>query len=305
MVDRGMPELKTEEKNSLDQTPIETRPKSECKKSEESMEMLKFFDCLSESTCKEVLKNLCRTGEGRYTKPKNLFFDKTCSAMENQSDMEKAHLYNDLIETQRKKALAKRYVGKIPSHQLQSGLQITLVSCKEKDLVEVKVIHCKHDCGDDAISHNKTRDKLVKSLETKITAGNLGRVLTSIDANEHDIAADAISWQSILKSICLFCTQYDMTSLIMIPQGVDLSKPQHVAKATSFKDTIKDWQDLFEKDYFKWQEFLLRHSTELKLESNNRLDNVLHLSMEKTLCSEVESNLNSIPKNQRGSITTL
>jgi hypothetical protein len=96
-----------------------------------------------------------------------------------------------------------------------------------------------------------------------------------------------------------------MTSLIMIPQGVDLSKPQHVAKATSFKHAIEDRQDLSDNNYFKWQEFLLRHSTELKLESNNWLDDVLHLSMEKTLRSEVESDLNSIPKHQRGSVTTL
>jgi hypothetical protein len=96
-----------------------------------------------------------------------------------------------------------------------------------------------------------------------------------------------------------------MTSLIMIPQGVDLSKPQHVAKATSFKDAIKDWQDLSNNDYIEWQEFLLWHSTELKLESDNWLDNVLHLPIDKMLCSEVKSNLNSIPKNQRGSIATL
>jgi hypothetical protein len=130
-------------------------------------------------------------------------------------------------------------------------------------------------------------------------------VLTSVNANEHDIAADAISWQSILKSIRLFCTQYDMTSLIMIPQGVDLSKPQHVAKATSFKGAIKDWKDLSDNKYFEWQEFLLWHSTELELKSDNWLDDVLHLSMEKTLCSEVKSDLNSVPKNQPGSITTL
>jgi hypothetical protein len=298
MVDTGGPESKTEEKDSLDRTPTETKPKSECVKSEESMEMLKFFDCLSESAREEVLKNLCRTGgEGRDTKPKNLSFEETCSAMEEQSVMEKARLYDDYMETQCEKACAKRYVGKIPSHQLQLGLQITLASCKKKDLGEVKVILRKQYCGNDAISCKKTRDKIVKSFEMKITAGNLSHVLTSIDADEHDIAADAISWQSILKSICLFCTQNNMTSLIMIPQGVDLSKPHHVAKATSFKDAIKDWQDLSDKDYFEWQGFLLRHSTELELESNNWLDNVLHLSMEKTLCSEVESGLNSIPKN--------
>ncbi len=91
----------------------------------------------------------------------------------------------------------------------------------------------------------------------------------------------------------------------MIPQGVDLSKPHHVLKATNFKDAIEDWQDLSDNNYLEWQEFLLRHSTELELESDNWLDDVLHLSMEKTLCSEIESDLSSIPKHQRGSVTTL
>jgi hypothetical protein len=85
--------LKTEEKDSLDRTQTETKPKSEHEKSEESMEMLKFFDCLSESAHEEVLKNLRRTGgKGHDTKPKNLSFEETRSAMEKQSDTEKVHL---------------------------------------------------------------------------------------------------------------------------------------------------------------------------------------------------------------------
>ncbi len=158
MVDTGTPESKPEEKNSLDQTPTETRPKSECEKSKESMEMLKFFDCLSESTREEVLKILCRTGEGCDKKPKNLSFNETRSVMENQFNTETAHLYDNFMETQHEKALAKRYVGKVPSHQLQLGLQITLVSCKEKDLGEVKVILHEQDPGNDAISCKKTKE---------------------------------------------------------------------------------------------------------------------------------------------------
>ncbi len=130
-------------------------------------------------------------------------------------------------------------------------------------------------------------------------------MLTSVDAAEYNIAADALSWRAILKSICQFCTQYDMTSLLRIPQGVDLSKPYHVAKANQFKDAIDDWQSLDNNDYFTWQEFLLRYGSETELESDNWLDDVLQLSMEKTLRSEVESYLNSIPKHQSGSITTL
>jgi hypothetical protein len=96
-----------------------------------------------------------------------------------------------------------------------------------------------------------------------------------------------------------------MTSLLKIPQDVDLSKPHRVAKVTQFKDAIEDWQSLDNNDYFTWQEFLLRYGTETELESDNWLDDVLQLSMEKTFCSEVELDLNSIPKHQCGSITTL
>jgi hypothetical protein len=130
-------------------------------------------------------------------------------------------------------------------------------------------------------------------------------MLTSIEADKYDIAADALSWQTILKSICCFCTQYNMISLIMIPHGVGLSEPHHVAKATRFYDAIEDWHELSDADYFAWQEFVLWHGTKIELGSDNWLDDVLHCSMEKTLHSEIESDLNSIPKNQRGSVTTL
>ncbi len=96
-----------------------------------------------------------------------------------------------------------------------------------------------------------------------------------------------------------------MTSLLRIPQGVDLSKPHHVAKAVQFKDAINDWQSLDDNDYYMRQEFLLQYGTETELESDDWLDDDIQLLMEKTLCSEVDSDLNSIPKHQRGSITTL
>ncbi len=51
-------------------------------------------------------------------------------------------------------------------------------------------------------------------------------MLTSNDAAEYNVAADALFWQSTMKTIGKFCTQYNMTSLLLIPQGVDLSKPE-------------------------------------------------------------------------------
>jgi hypothetical protein len=126
-----------------------------------------------------------------------------------------------------------------------------------------------------------------------------------VAADEYDVAEDAISWQTILHSIRTFVLQYDMASIIMIPQDVDHSKPQQVAKANNFKDAIVDWRDLQDADYFAWQEFVLRNSTEVEIESDNWLDEVLTLSMDKTLRAEVDSDIISIPKHQGGAITTL
>jgi hypothetical protein len=130
-------------------------------------------------------------------------------------------------------------------------------------------------------------------------------VLTSVDVNDYDVTADALSLQSILKNIHQFCTQYNMTSLIMIPQGINLTKPYQDATATEFKGAIRDWQVISDSDCYKWQEFLLWLGTALGIESDGWLDDVMFLSMEKTLHSEVESDLNGIPKHQRGSVTTL
>jgi hypothetical protein len=84
-----------------------------------------------------------------------------------------------------------------------------------------------------------------------------------------------------------------------------LSKPHHVAKAIQFKDAINNWQDLDDKDYFQWQGFLLCHGTDVEIESDNCLDDVLEISMEPALCSEANCDLNGIPLHQRGSMTTL
>ena len=85
---------------------------------------------------------------------------------------------------------------KFPSHKLQTGIQITLNSRNERDSGMVKVVLSRQDQGADPISCNKTGDKVVKSLEQKIFAGNISLILMSIDADEYDVAANTISWSS-------------------------------------------------------------------------------------------------------------
>ncbi len=72
----------------------------------------------------------------------------------------------------------------IPLHELSLGLQITLSSRTEQDLKGTGIIIGKHKCGNDAITRKKTQDKEVKSLDPKISAGNISRMLTSNDAQD-------------------------------------------------------------------------------------------------------------------------
>jgi hypothetical protein len=153
--------------------------------------------------------------------------------------------------------------------------------------------------------HARNSSKVVKSLDSKISAGNISRMLTSNDAAEYNVAADALSSHSTMKTIRKLCTQYNMTSLLLIPQGVDLSKPDQVTKAQILKDAIDNWQVLDDKEYYKWQEFILQFGTFGETISDNWLDDILHMSMETTLRTEIKSDIIGIPTQQRGSIMTL
>ena len=49
-----------------------------------------------------------------------------------------------------------------------------------------------------------------------------------------------------------------MEPLIKIPVGIDLSNPLLVKKSsTKYLNAIEHWQQLEDKDYFDWQEFIL------------------------------------------------
>jgi hypothetical protein len=140
----------------------------------------------------------------------------------------------------------------------------------------------------------------------EISVSNISRILTSYNKAQHDVASNALSWQSILENLKCFCIQYDMNPILMIPQGVDFKNPANVSRACIFFNTIDDWQKLEDEDYFKWQEFVLLYGSSVEAESDNWLDETLLLSMETTFCSKVESDMKSLPlQKQKGAITML
>ena len=201
-------------------------------------------------------------------------------------------------------ANARSLKGTIPSGQLNSGFEFTLVSRDTADISNARVILRKNERGKDAIQHKKTRDKVVQALKPEISAGNISQILTSTNADDYDVAAEAISSQVILNAIHRFCIHYDMETIIKIPVKIDLSNPLKV-KTSRTKNAIEDWQQLEDKDYHDWQEFILTYGAALELESNNWLEDTLLLSMDKNLRSEVASDMSGFPPIKRGAVTML
>ncbi len=191
------------------------------------------------------------------------------------------------------------------SRQLKSGVKITLTSRVDSKIGGTTVILWKKERGKDAILHKKTCNKFVQALKPEISPGNISQILTSTNADEYDVANELISYQAIMNSIHPFCIQYDLDFLLRILVNVDLSQPLQVAKATRFLNAINNWQQLDNKMYFEWQEFIIRYRTKDKLGSNSWLEDTLLISMNKHLWSEIESDMSGFPKQKQGAITML
>jgi hypothetical protein len=91
----------------------------------------------------------------------------------------------------------------------------------------------------------------------------------------------------------------------MIPQGVDFKNLANVSRARVFFNAIDDWQKLEDKDYFQWQKFVLLYGSSVEVESDNWLKETLLLSMERTLCSKVESDMKSLPLQKQKGVNTM
>jgi hypothetical protein len=172
--------------NQGNKTLLPSKIKSERKKTAKGMEMLAYFQALSNDARRKILENL------RQDKDKEEYIENSrrtptffSSADASKSESEKVELYAMLMQVKPKAEVAMKYGNKnVPSHELQLGLLISLAAQTDKDIGNVNIILCKHDRGSDAISPKKTRDKVVKSLDLKISAGNISRLLTSTDVAE-------------------------------------------------------------------------------------------------------------------------
>jgi hypothetical protein len=195
--------------------------------------------------------------------------------------------------------------AKVPFQAFASGFQVTAAPCLG-DQSLTKVVLCKDDCGDTPLARQKTREKIVREIKPEIQTFKISRILTSNNESSYDVATNALSTQTILQGINRYITQYDFTSIIMIPQGMSSAfTPACINSSTKWLHAIDDFDRIEDHQYSAWQEFILRNGTAVEIESDDWLEGTLLLSMEVTLCAEVESDLKGLPANHRGAITML
>jgi hypothetical protein len=132
MVSTGTPEAKeTNHNNHPDGSPLEMKVKTEREKSEDSMEMLAYFDKLPGK--EELLSQLCLQGDPRASTASELQpkknLEEYMSEIDNASNADKSRLYNEFINTEREKRFDREYMGKIPALQTQYLIGPSIHSC--------------------------------------------------------------------------------------------------------------------------------------------------------------------------------
>jgi hypothetical protein len=113
-----------------DKTLSPSKIKSEHKKTAKGMEMMAYFQALSNDACREILENLHQDKDKEdyveNSRRTPTFFS---SADASKSESEKFKLYHTLMQEKRKAEVAMKYGNKnVPSHELQSGLLINLAA---------------------------------------------------------------------------------------------------------------------------------------------------------------------------------
>jgi hypothetical protein len=110
MVNSGTPESKSTLKDPSAQSPLETAVKTKHMKSEQSMELLNYFDWLPDNANNKILDILCTFDEitvFKSSKPqKNL--NNYMSEMVNKLTEDKC-IYNEFMEAQHTLAIARKY----------------------------------------------------------------------------------------------------------------------------------------------------------------------------------------------------
>jgi hypothetical protein len=169
-----------------------------------------------------------------------------------------------------------------------------------------KVVLHNYDRGDTPLAWQKTCEKVVCAIKPEIQTCKISRILTSNYENSYDVATDALSSQTIIQGINWYIIQYDFLSIIMIPHGISSAfTPTSINSLTKWLHAIDVFDRLEDHRYSAWQEFILRHGTDVEIKSNDWLKGTLLQFMEVTLCAEGESDLQGLPVNHRGAVTML
>ncbi len=145
----------------------------------------------------------------------------------------------------------------IPFQTFASGFQVTAAPHLGDQFI-TKVVCCKDDRGDTPLARQKTREKIVRAIKPEIQTCKISRILTSNDKSSYGVATNTLSTQTIIQGINRYITQYDFTSIIMIPQGMSLAFTHAcINSSTKWLHAIDDFNRLEDHQYSVWQEFIL------------------------------------------------
>lgn len=146
----------------------------------------------------------------------------------------------------------------------------------------------------------KTRRIICVSLKHKLTCNRIPAMLAK--NADVDISVEAQRWHVSVTELRDHLVKYDCDAPFLMPEFFDPAHPR-LAPGVRFIDLLVSYNDVIEEQWLQWQEYVNGWASREDLMSQEMAAEVLMLSMDADLKSDVLDIYYLVPEHQRGGIT--
>ena len=169
------------------------------------------------------------------------------------------------------------------------------------ELVTSRVVVKKEDRGDSARDIQRTRERVIKALELKLSTPKYEEVLDA--TKELDLADYSNNWQQAIEGFYEWAHRFDVIDIFQVPDNFDPADPTSIVTCNVWTNLIRKFDEIPLDDVKEWQVFLNCWSGPLERQSSDWAVDVLKISTEKNLLSQVNQDYTRLPSEQRGACT--
>lgn len=188
-----------------------------------------------------------------------------------------------------------------PDVTLMNGMLIRDVPRSEEELDQGTMILSRYNRGDDPKEKSKIRERACAPLKPKLALLDFAK-LTDSKTGVGALGLLVLAQKTGLDKFVVWCKQYDVYYIFMMPRIQDFKDPFAVSQAPRV-DLLTSYKQVTFQAVSNYQEFLNDRLSPVELESSEWALQLLSASTEPNLLMQVKQGYDVLPKRKQGGIT--